>query len=272
MRKTFQTAVLVGSAIALLTMLVPQPLLANHIDTASVSMNCTSYTLTVSGGSLAVGVNYSVTYTITLTPKSGSPVVITDTFPVTRDAAGNFNASVTHSLSGLNGTYTLTGSATLLTNGTPHNTVPIAFNPVSLTCGGACPATIGFWKNEKKHPFPDDVQTNGLTIAGVTYSKADLYTILNNNGGDAIAILGRQLVGALLNLAAGGKDNAAADVAITTAEALLQANNLNLLTSSVDPSTTLGQALLAQEGVLDGYNSADFNTCNENSGLVLGSS
>jgi len=36
------------------------------------------------------------------------------------------------------------------------------------------------------------------------------------------------------------QDNAAADLAITTAEALLQVNNLNLLTSSVDPLTTLG--------------------------------
>jgi hypothetical protein len=99
-----------------------------------------------------------------------------------------------------------------------------------------------------------------------------LYTILNNNGGNAVAILGRQLVGALLNLAAGAKDNATADVAITTAESLLKANNLNLLTSSVDPSSTLGQALLTQEGILDGYNSSDFNTCSEGAGLTLGGS
>ena len=248
------------------------PVLANHITGASVTANCTSFTLTAMGGALTPGVSYSVSYTITLTPNAGPAIVISDTFPVTGDAAGNFSASVTHALSGLNGTYTLSGTATLVANGVIKNTVGIVFAPVTLTCGGACPATIGFWKNEAKHPFPNSVQSGGLTIAGVTYSKADLYTILNNNGGNAVAILGRQLVGALLNLAAGAKDSAAADVAITTAEALLKANNLNLLTSSVDPSTTLGQALLTQEAILDAYNGADFNTCSEGSGLALGSS
>jgi hypothetical protein len=62
----------------------------------------------------------------------------------------------------------------------------------------------------------------------------------------------------------------AADGTIKTAETLLQANNLSLLTSVVDPSTALGQALLRPASVLDGYNSADFNTCSEGSGLVLG--
>jgi hypothetical protein len=73
-----------------------------------------------------------------------------------------------------------------------------------------------------------------------------------------------------LNLAAGAKHNATADGAITTAVTLLQANKLNLLTSSVAPSTTLGQALLAPASILDGYNSANFNTCPEGSGLALG--
>ena len=249
--------------------------LANHISTASVTADCTSFTLTATGAELNHTATFAVKYTVTLTPMSGPAIVITDSFPVTPDAAGNFNASTTHALSGLNGTYTLTGTASLLENGVIQNTVSIVFTPGTLTChlgGTGCPATIGFWKNEKKHPFPNGVQSAGLTIGGVAYSKSDLYTILNNNGGDAVAILGRQLVGALLNLAAGAKDNATADVAITTAESLLKANNLNLLTSSVDPSSTLGQALLMQEGILDGYNSSDFNTCSEGAGLTLGGS
>jgi hypothetical protein len=135
-------------------------------------------------------------------------------------------------------------------------------------CGGtACPATIGFWKH---HAFPDSVQTSGLKIGGVQYSAADLLTILNNNGGNAVVILGRQLVGALLNLAAGGKHNTAADGAITTAESLLQTNDLNLLTSDVSPSTSLGNALVTQASILDGYNNADFHKCSEGSGLTVG--
>jgi hypothetical protein len=131
-----------------------------------------------------------------------------------------------------------------------------------------CPATLGFWKH---HPFPNSVQQSGLTIGGVPYSAANLLTILDSKGGNAVVILGRQLVGALLNLAAGGVHNNSADAAITLAGTLLQANNLNLLTSVVAPSSQLGQALLIPEVVLDGYNSANFNTCSEGSGLVTGS-
>jgi hypothetical protein len=114
------------------------------------------------------------------------------------------------------------------------------------------------------------VQTSGLTIGGVTYSAADLETILNRHGGNAVAILGRQLVGALVNLAAGAKHNATADGAIKTAETLLKENSLNLLTSSVGPSTTLGQALLVPANILDGYNNGDFHKCSDGSGLILG--
>jgi hypothetical protein len=135
-----------------------------------------------------------------------------------------------------------------------------------LTCGGtACPATIGYWKH---HAFPASVETSGLTIGGVTYSAADLLTILKGNGGDAVAILGRQLVGALLNLAAGSKHNTTADGAIQVAETLLQTFSLNLLTSSVSPSTSLGQALVGEASILDQYNNADFHSCSEGSGLA----
>jgi len=76
-----------------------------------------------------------------------------------------------------------------------------------------------------------------------------------------VVILGKQLVGALLNLAAGAKHDPAADGAIATAEALLASNSLNLLTSFVDPSTSLGAALVAQSNILDGYNNGDVNSC-----------
>ena len=153
----------------------------------------------------------------------------------------------------------------------PGNGLPV---PAELDCpatSGGCPATIGFWKNKNgKHPFPATIQANGLTIGGVLYSAADLHTILNNTGGgNAVTILGAQLVGALVNKAAGATDNALADAAITDAETALSSNSLNLLTSFVAPSSPLGQELLADETVLDGYNSSNFGTCSEGSGLTL---
>jgi hypothetical protein len=86
-------------------------------------------------------------------------------------------------------------------------------------------------------------------------------------GGNAVVILGRQLVGALLNLAAGAKHDPAADGAIATAEALLASHSLNLLTSKVHTSTSLGAELVAQADILDAYNNRDFNSCSEGSGL-----
>jgi hypothetical protein len=240
--------------------------LANVITSASATADCTGYTLTVNTIDLTVGTMYTIDYSFVLTC-GGSMTTVSGTIPFT--ASGTTSTQTVSQLwtaTPLTTNCSATGTATL-----NASTVNIMFNgspSVTLTCGGtACPATIGFWKH---HTFPNSVQTSGLTIGGVTYSAADLLNILNNNGGNAVVITGRQLVGALLNRAAGGKDNTAADAAITTAEALFQADSLNLLTSNVNPSSTLGQALLAQSAVLDAYNSADFHSCSEASGLILG--
>jgi hypothetical protein len=245
--------------------------LANEITTATGTADCTGFAVTVNLIDLAIGTPYNVQYTVTLT--CGGVVVdsVTDTlnFTATASTASPMTGTVAWTTKPT-GSCTVTGTANLVQN---PGSVTINFGgQTNFICGGtACPATIGFWKNEDKHPFPNSVQTSGLTIGGVTYSANDLLTILNTpSQGNAVSILGKQLVGALLNLAAGAKHNATADAAILTAEALLQANSLNLLTSTVDSSTTLGQALLAQEVILDAYNSADFNTCSENSGLMLG--
>ena len=245
--------------------------MANILASASATADCSGYTLTVNASELTVGTPYTIDYSFTLTC-GGSITTVPGTIPFTATAVTSTQTvTVSWPTTPLTTNCTVTGSATLTSSA---STVPIIINgstSATLDCGGkACPATIGFWKNQAKHPFPDSVQTSGLTIGGVTYSAADLLTILNNNGGNAVVILGKQLVGALLNLAAGAKHNVTADAAIQTAEALLQANNLNLLTSSVAPSTSLGQALLAPATTLDGYNNANFHSCSEGSGLILG--
>ena len=235
--------------------------MANILTSAHATADCNGYTLTVDAGDLSPGRVYTIDYSFILTC-GGSMTTVSDT--VTFTASGTTSTqTVTHSwpTTPLKTNCTATGTATLTSSG---SRVDITFNgsaSVELNCGGtACPATIGFWKH---HAFPASVQENGLIIGGVHYSAAELLTILNDNGGNAVVILGRQLVGALLNLAADAKHNVKADAAITTAEALLHAHSLNLLTSSVDPSTTLGQALVTQSETLDQYNNGDFHTCSE---------
>lgn len=262
--------VVLGIAFALFAFCA-MPAMANILTSASATADCSGYTLTVNASDLAIGTNYTIDYTFTLNC-NGTISTVSGSIPFTATShSASETVSVSWPTSPLTTNCTVTGTAKLTSSGSSVAIVINGSSSATLTCGGTgCPATIGFWKNQAKHPFPASVQQNGLTIGGVHYSAADLLTILNNNGGNAVAILGRQLVGALLNLAAGAKHNATADGAISTAETLLQTNSLNLLTSSVDPSTTLGQALLVQANILDGYNSADFNSCSEGSGLVLG--
>jgi hypothetical protein len=131
-----------------------------------------------------------------------------------------------------------------------------------------CPATPGFWKNESKHPFPSAL-TFPVTIGGIAYSSSDFYTILGNSGGgNAVQILGFQLVAAILNIAAGGQTNAATLAAISQANTDLA--GINLITDFVAPSSTLGQDMITQAGVLANYNSGFFGTCVDGTGLKLG--
>jgi len=244
----------------------------NVLASATATADCNGYSLTVNAIHLTVGTQYTIDYTFTLTCNGttttvpGSISFIANATSVTKTVTAGWPSG------SLVTDCTVTGTATLTISGSTKTIVINGSPSAELTCGGAgCPGTIGFWKNQTKHPFPDSVQQSGLTIAGVTYSATDLLAILNKKGGgNAVAILGKQLVGALVNLAAGAKHDAAADAAITTAETLLQANNLNLLTSYVAASSTLGQALLVPAGTLNGYNNGDFNTCSEGSGLNLG--
>ncbi len=272
--KILQRLGLVGLAFGLLIPFA-SPARANFLTSASATDDCSSFAITVDGVDLVLSDTYTVDCSISglAAPFNPSFDFTVTSPPCTFDAgSGNYDCIETHSGTWpgapLSGTFTLSGTCTLTSSG---STVPITFGTQTLTCGGTgCPATIGFWKNQKKHPFPASIKSAGLTIGGVTYTASQLLKILSNpSTGNAVAILGRQLVGALVNLAAGAQHNASADAAIADANTLLLNNSLNLLTSFVSPSSALGQSLLADETILDSYNSADFGTCTEGSGLVF---
>jgi hypothetical protein len=250
---------------------------ANTLTAAPATADCSGFSLSVTISDLAIGTMYEVDFQFFLTPVSTGitepPVTGMIKFTATSTtqtvtATGSWPGSPLSEPTTVSGqvTLTATGSSLGITfNGTDSQLLLLGCSPA-----GGCPATIGFWKNAAKHPFPTSVKTNGLTIGGVTYTAAQLLTILKATGsGNAVAILGKQLVGALINLAAGAAHNATADAAIADAETLLQNNSLNLLTSNVGAGTTLGQELLADEVTLDAYNNANFGTCTEGSGLTF---
>jgi hypothetical protein len=251
---------------------------ANVITGANADVTCSGYNLMVTAIILDPNDTYTLDYTFTLTPGGGgTPIVVPGdvmfqppTFTYVIPASGTWPGTLV-------GTYTVTGN-TLLTSD-PSINPPITFDGTTSTsalleCGGAggCPATPGYWKT---HPFPSSVQMSGLTIGNFTYTPAQLVTIVKATGsGNAVAILGKQLVAALLNIIAGGVDNMQADAAITDAVNLISTNNLNLLSSNVSTSSTLGQELNADATILANYNNGNAGpngpTCSpEGSGLNL---
>jgi hypothetical protein len=125
-----QLAVL-GLSFGLLTIFA-MPAAANHVDSANDALTCSSSKLTVSASDLNPGQQYTIDYTITLTPTSGSPVNVTGSIPIpSAPANGTFSTTVTNSFGPLNGTFTASGTATL----EGENTIPISFSPQTVSCG-----------------------------------------------------------------------------------------------------------------------------------------
>ena len=111
------------------------PAAANTITVANVTDTCSGYTITVAGKYLSKPAH--VNYTITLTPTVGSPITISDSIAVTPHPphgtwSGTNTQTWAHYGVTLNGTYTLTGTATLATS-TPHSR-KIIFTPSTITC------------------------------------------------------------------------------------------------------------------------------------------
>jgi hypothetical protein len=91
---------------------------------------------------------------------------------------------------------------------------------------------------------------NSLTVGGVTYTKAQLLTILGTSpGGDATYILIRQLIAAKLSVANGADDTTVA-ATIVQADAWLVAHPLGSNPSNPARAEGIGYAT-----ILESYNS-----------------
>lgn len=253
------TAILVslGTTLALLA-LSSIPARANDLVSASVTATCSNYTVSVAG----VNGNsppLSVSYTFTLTPNSGPSIgPIPGTVPssaITVAGDFSFSGSVTNSypngpLTG-NFTFTVSGTATLFTGSPPGmvNTVNITSNGGTLNCPVAnkCPLTQGFWKNH-----PDAWPVSSLTLGTVTYTEAQLITILKTPvAGDASLNLAHQLIAAMLNVD-NGSNPAPISATITDANGDL---GTGTIPEGIAPSSTLGADMVDDANTLDSYNS-----------------
>lgn len=133
--------ILIFLALSGLLALVGSTARANQIDSANASVLCNSYSISVNASDLVdTGVTFSISYTITLTPTSGTPIVITSSIPVTPDSNSNFSTTVSNSLGPLSGDFSVTGSASLVetdsnNNSVTQNTVDISFSTPTFSCG-----------------------------------------------------------------------------------------------------------------------------------------
>jgi len=171
--------------------LAATPALANHIDNANVSADCTKFTIVVSGAELDQP-DAVVNYSITLTPAAGPPITINDAIPVAPDAKMNFNAALTRNWADfgvtLAGTYALTGSATLTTNngGTIDNTISIVFTPAQLVCQVNCTGSIGdfVWQDTNQNGIQDAGEPGipGVTVNLFKSGVKIASTVTDQNG------------------------------------------------------------------------------------------
>lgn len=104
---------------------------------ANFSGGCDTYTIAVTGEGLNQP-NPVVSYNIRLTPRSGEPMTIVDSFEVTPEKDGSFRKTVHESWKKFEYTltrkYTLSGVAVLLSDRTPLHTLPLTFSAVKLNC------------------------------------------------------------------------------------------------------------------------------------------
>jgi hypothetical protein len=117
--------------LAVMMMAFAVPSFANNLISATGDVTCSNYSLTFTFSDLAVGTMYTVDYTITLTPSSGTVVTITDSTGFTAVSAGPNQITVTKALGPLTQNYSASGTATLTSSG---STQTIVFTPSTVTC------------------------------------------------------------------------------------------------------------------------------------------
>jgi hypothetical protein len=151
-----------------------RPALANHIDTATVTPGCSSYTIALTASDLSVGTTYTISWTI-----SGLGPTFTDSTSFVASSSTFNSGPITKAIGTLSGNFTPSGTATL----EGLNTIAISFSPVAISCptappppppctasannpsnfnGTSVPAGTFIWFNA--HFKANNVPSNGVTI------------------------------------------------------------------------------------------------------------
>jgi hypothetical protein len=156
--------------------LSPTLAMADHTDTANATMNCSTYSLFVSASALSSGTQYTINFTIDISPGSAGFPITGSTGTFVAPPSGTFSETLTGSFPPLTGSFEFSGTATLM----GQNTINISFSPTSLTCGTPPPppcsaqSTNGSNFNGTSVPGGDYIwfnahfRANGIPITGST--------------------------------------------------------------------------------------------------------
>jgi hypothetical protein len=104
--------------------------------TANATTTCSTYGLALTASGLMPGAQYTITYSIEVSPGSnGLPLV--ESIPFTAPDSGTFTDTVTGSFPALAGSFTFSGTASLAAaiSKSDPSTTNINFSPSTLTCG-----------------------------------------------------------------------------------------------------------------------------------------
>jgi len=110
------------------------PSYANHLVSATGTISCADYSLSISAAELAVGTQYTIDYAFTVDSSSAPSVTISGSTTFTASAISQTVSVPPTSLGPLTGTITVTAASATLTS--TSSTVPIVFtsSPSPLVC------------------------------------------------------------------------------------------------------------------------------------------
>lgn len=134
----FRALVRIALALGVL-LLVAAPASAGpaRLLTARFSGDCDAFTIVVTGEGLNQP-NPTVSYNVTLTPRSGEPMTIVDSVAVMPEKNGKFRKIIHGTWKKfeftLTDAFTLSGSAILMSDLTPLDLTPITFSQATLSC------------------------------------------------------------------------------------------------------------------------------------------
>jgi hypothetical protein len=153
--------------------------LAQQVNTASATMTCNAYSLSVSASGLDPATNYQIDYQIDPLPSSGGSA-ITGSIPFNTGKSDVFDGTVTGSFPTLNGSFSFSGTATLA-----GSTTSIDFSPTNLTCNTAPPLS------DDGCIYTLGRSGQGISITGSANLSAPGCSIFDNSAsGDAATITG----------------------------------------------------------------------------------